>query len=235
MGLLKLVNDIPGIDYVEYRDTNYYGKYKYRARVTFPGIYLTTYARNITQFLDRLECARSGWRRLDKTEIKKNIAQIEEFLKFKAFIAANKKDYSIRIEGDTAGIFSNDLAKLLELKGIKGISVDYTESITSKFTGVKYFVREPKHKYRIYLRSAIADSNFLPELKETLERNKLLYPSKSLKSWLYRTRPSAWHYRYCSSAYSIDYDDESTLSYLALMHGNMLGNKYKLEKRPEPI
>jgi hypothetical protein len=25
------------------------------------------------------------------------------------------------------------------------------------------------------------------------------------------------------------------LSYLALMHGNMLGKRYKLEKRPDPI
>ena len=33
----------------------------------------------------------------------------------------------------------------------------------------------------------------------------------------------------------IDYDDESTISYLALIYGDMLGKRYKLEQRPEAI
>ena len=45
----------------------------------------------------------------------------------------------------------------------------------------------------------------------------------------------SWKYRYTNANHFIEYDDESTLSYLALMHGEILGKRYKLEKRPEPI
>jgi hypothetical protein len=45
----------------------------------------------------------------------------------------------------------------------------------------------------------------------------------------------AWKQRYSSASYFIDYDDESTLSYLALLYGEMLGKKYKLEKRADPV
>jgi hypothetical protein len=48
-------------------------------------------------------------------------------------------------------------------------------------------------------------------------------------------RYGLWTFRYTSAAHFIDYDDESTLSYLALMHGEVLGKKYKLEKRPDIV
>jgi len=44
-----------------------------------------------------------------------------------------------------------------------------------------------------------------------------------------------WYFKFSSSSYFIYYDDEITLCYLALMHGEILGKKYKLEKRPDPI
>ena len=36
MGLLKSVNDVPGIDYYEYRDGLYYNSHEYRMRVSIP-------------------------------------------------------------------------------------------------------------------------------------------------------------------------------------------------------
>jgi len=38
MGLLKSVENVPGIDFYEYRDQDYYGKYTYRARFSLLGI-----------------------------------------------------------------------------------------------------------------------------------------------------------------------------------------------------
>lgn len=235
MASLKSVDNVPGIEFYEYRDREFFSKFKYRARVRFHGLSLTYYVSSIDDYLEKLESSNFRWRKLDKIEVKNNLGKITQFIDFKNFVKQNSKDFTIRIEGDTAGIFSNDLNKLLELKQIAGIDVDFTEAITSTYSGIKYFVREPKHKYRIYFKSKLAEINTIQDLKEILSKNKQLHPSKALIAWLYRTRQSSWHYRYISSAFSIDYDDESTISYLALMLGDLLGHKYKLEKHPEPI
>lgn len=234
MASLKLVDNVPGINYYEYRDREFFSKFKYRARVTFHGLALTYYAGSIDEYLVKLDNASYRWRKLDKNKIKSNLDPIEKFIEFKKTIKSDKK-FVVRTEGDTSGIFSNDLNKLLELKQIQGIEVDFTEAITSSFVGVKYFVREPKHKYRIYLRSKLIEPGEIDDLKNILSQNKALYPSRALIAWLYRTRQSSWHYRYVSSCFSIDYDDESTISYLGLMLGQLLGHKYKLEKHPDPI
>ena len=48
---------------------------------------------------------------------------IEFFIEYKNKISKSK-DFTIRVEGNTIAIFSNDLQKLLELKSIKDLPVD---------------------------------------------------------------------------------------------------------------
>ena len=232
MVLLKLDDSTTGVDFLEYRDIEYYNQYKYRARVTFEGMYLTTWGKSIKDFENALNRARTySVRKLNKENISKNLIVISKFLSYREDIKKNKSA-TVRTEGDTAAIFSSDLSKLLELKKLGDfVQVDITECVTSQYSGVKYFTREPKHKYRVYLRSLLVEPQFIEDFKDTLLKNSNLFPSKSLNYWLYRTRQNTWHFRYCSSSFSIDYDDESTLSYLMLIHGDMLGKKYKLEKR----
>jgi hypothetical protein len=87
----------------------------------------------------------------------------------------------------------------------------------------------------VYLKSRRVESSFAQDLSDLLKKNKSLLPSTALKHWALRSKANAggWRYRYSSASHFIDYDDESMLSYLALMHGNMLGKRYKLEKRPD--
>lgn len=235
MGSLKSVKDVPGIDYYEYRDIDFFKKYKYRARVRLHGLGLTYYANTIDEFNKRLSHVNMRYRRYSKDEVKNNIHLIEKFIAFKVSVK-DSDQFTIRLEGDTAGIFSNDLSKLLELKNISGLDVDISEAVTSSYAGVKYFIREPKHKYRIYFRSVAVEPSFITDLKEILHKNNKLYPSKGLTAWLYKTRSASYYYyRFCSSSFSIDYDDESTGTYLALMLGDKVGHRYKLEKHPDPI
>lgn len=234
MGLLKSVDNVPGIDYYEYRDIDYFNKFKYRARVRFEGLSFTYWAADIDTYLKKINSERYMFRKVNKNDILKNLKTIENFIQFKNSVKSDD-DVIIRIEGDTAGIFSNDLSKLTVLKKIGDLQIDFTEAVTSQYSGVKHFVREPVHKYRVYLRSTPVELTLIHDLRDTLSKNKSLYPSKSLTQWLYKTRQMSWSYRYCSSTFSIDYDDEGMLSYLALVHGDILGKKYKLEKRPDPI
>lgn len=236
MGLLKSVNNVPGIDNYEYRDQDYWNKYEYRARFVLVGVRYIWYAnRNIKELIDILDSKSSSQiRTAEKEEARKNIPKLEQFVVWREAQKKNK-NATIRIEHNTVAVFSNDLASLKQIENsISGLEVMYTQVQKSNFAGVKQFVRKPKHNFRIYLKSKRVESSFASDLYELLSKNKNLHASPALCSWIENGKniASSWRYRYTSAGHFIDYDNESTLSYLALMHGELLGKRYKLEMRP---
>jgi len=243
MGLLRSVNNVPNIDFYEYKENNYYNNYRYRAKFVIDGLSFTNYAKTSGELIRRLN--ESGYRKV-RPDIKAVVmGKINELNNFIDWRNANKNPglITFRLEHDTMSVYSNNLELLLTLKDLGLVTVKITEVKVEQFAGTKYYVNKPKHNYRIYLKTAYIDnnSNFVPDLYNTIKNSKELVPSNSLKVWLndFVKRPiasrSSWRYHYCSSSYSIDYDNESTLSYLMLMYGDMLGKRYKLEKRPVPV
>ena len=240
MGLLRKVENIPDIDYYEYRDSEYYNKYRYRAKFRLDGIGLTYFVKSKESFLTRLEAPQylrpGGMQR--KKDILGNIDTLTNYINWRN---QYKKPgvATFRVESESASIYSNDLKLLHTLKNIGPVNVKITEVQLEQFAGVKYFVNDPKHKYRIYLKSAyIKEKTFIADLSETIAKSKELVASSALYFWLKEAtgkKSSSWRFTYTSSTHSIDYDNESTLSYLMLMYGHMLGKRYKLEKRPEPV
>jgi len=241
MGLLKSVNDVPGIDYYEYRDGLYYNSHEYRMRVSIPCVRYVWWCKTPEDLDKKIagETPRYGSiKKVDLQDVIDNQEALKILIKLQK---TRKKDkvVSLRIEGETVAIFSNDLSKLQSIAQELGTKYtpNYTQVQTSQYAGIKHFVDEPKHKYRVYLKSKRVEDSFLAELKSTLDRQPGLFPSNALQRWMSRDpkRWGIWHFRWTSAAHFIDYDDESTLSYLALMHGEILGKKYKLEKRPDTI
>jgi len=241
MALLKSVTDVPGIDYYDYRDSTYYNKYTYRLRFKMPTIRYIINEKNIEGLMKRYN-ATSGWRVIreqDRPEVTENLEALKQLIELRNSV---KKDGTgtVRLEWNTASVFSNDLNLLKNVEKIKpDIHYDYTQVQTNNFVGVKSFVREPKHKFRVYLKSKLVKGELVEQLDELLNRTPSLHPCNSLTNWLkdalLTKNQHSWRYRFTSPIHFIDYDDESTLSYLALMHGDHLGKRYKLEKRPEPI
>jgi hypothetical protein len=241
MGLLKSAKDIPGIDFIEHRDGDYYSKYEYRARFHLVGVRYTWYLKeDIQELVDRLDAPPNKYSRItyDRNEVKDNLPKLEAFLKWRNN-AKKKKTSTIRVEHNTVAVFSNDLQELHDIeKAIPGIELDYTKVEKSNFIGVKYFARQPNHNYRVYLKSRRVEGQFALDLHNLFKKSKNLYPCPSLKIWVKDSvigNKNSWRHRFSSATHFIDYDDESVLSYLALMHGDMLGKRYKLEKRPDPI
>lgn len=236
MGLLKSINDVPGIDYYEYRDGQYYNKYDYRLRIKIPCVRYAYWCKKPEDLDDKLQGKAGKYynvRKDDKQTVTDHLPALKAVVELQN--TRKKKNLGLRVEGSTVAVFGNDLAELQIISDTFGAaySPDYTQVQTSEYAGIKYFVAEPKHKYRVYLKSKRVEDKFPGELEELIKRVSGLYPSPALQYWI--KSKSHWHWKWASASHFIDYDDESTLSYLALMHGDMLGKKYKLEKRPEPV
>jgi hypothetical protein len=241
MGLLKSVDDVPGINFYEYRDGNYYNNYEFRMRVSIPCVRYTWFCKKPEDLDTKLAGKAKSYGNIRKEDIQTvtdNLAALKAIVIIQT-TRKKHKDLGMRIEGGTVAIFSNDLSVLQELEQIIGTqySYNYTQVQTSQYAGVKHFVNEPKHKYRVYLRSKRVEDRFREDFNDTLKRQSHLNPSSALRIWMSKDskRYGLWTFRYTSAAHFIDYDDESTLSYLALMHGEVLGKKYKLEKRPDIV
>jgi len=241
MGLLKSVSNVPGIDYYDYRDSEYYNKFTYRVRFKMPSIRYIINESTIDGLMKRYN-ATSGWRVIkdvDRPMVTKDLEALKHLIELRKSV---KKDgtATVRLEWNSVSVFSNDLSFLKNIENIKPeLDYDYTQVQTHNFVGVKSFVKNPKHKFRVYLKSKIVKGDLVTQLSDLLKRTPSLYPSPSLTYWLMgaslANNQYSWRYRFTCPTHFIDYDDESTLSYLALMHGDYLGKRYKLEKRPDPI
>ena len=220
----------------DHRESLYYNKYRYRARLKLEGLNRTYNAVSMIDVLKRLKKYGSA-----KDVVSLDLDSIERFInwrnKYTTPLDKSEKQAIIRIEFKTAGVFSNDLQLLQTLESIAGKdAVDYSEIDMSIPTGTKYFVNEPKYNYRVYLKSKRVEDKFIADLSRFIERYKktdtVIIPSKSLTKWLRRDVKS-WYSNYSSSNYYIEYNDESTHSLIGIMFGDMIKRRFKLEKRPD--
>lgn len=233
MVLLKLT-DNSKIDFYEYRDREYFNKYTYKATFTLNGIMYTRYhktPKRLESLVNSMNLENS------KTKNQKHLLDNFDCIKnFIIFQEKHKKDKTafFRMENNSVSIFTNDLNIFTELKQNFKPKLTLTEVKTSQYRGTKYFSKKPKHNYRIHLKSKKVDINLIRDLNNIFYTNKFLYPSKSLRDWILYAMNSTSTYRgrYCSSHFFIDYDDENIISYLALLHGELLGKSFKLEERP---
>lgn len=220
MESLKLIN----------RERLFYNKYKYRVEVKVFGAYLLWFAKHKEIVEDDISSYRQGFERI---QIIDNLPLLNTLNKW-VNKYRSKKVMTMRIEGIKISFYSNDLQLLKELENLENFNVNkvYSEANVDPIQGIKYFVNKPKHNYRVYLKNKIVKDIEIDDLQNTFNVNKELYPNKSFKNWLNKDQKT-WRKRYISSSFSIDYDDESIYTYLALMHSDILGHRYKLEKRPE--
>lgn len=212
---------------IEKREKIYYGKYLYRANFICRGISRTRYAKNMERILHYSKYYREE---LKPIEIK----IIENYLKW---IETNKKEVSVRIENSKIGIYSNNLDLLKTLENfVQYVTYTKAESVITT-DGIKYFVRSPKHSYRVYLKNKGLSGTEISDFKELLQRYEdQLYPSKSLKFWLDRTtKYSNMNFKvtYMYGSNYIEYDNPSLLSILYLSCSTIISKSYKLEKQPD--
>lgn len=232
--LSKLSDNVTG--FIESRDKLYYSKYKYRARYYCIGLDVLMWA--TTEDRVKLKLIQHHRKYHDA-----NSEGIINFLNWKTHAESQKAKFTVRTEGNIAAVFSNDLEFLQSLEN-NGCAVDYTMVDDTIPSGVKYFINEPKHKYRFFLKSKRVQHGFALKLSQWLEKYKgtstVIEPSNALSMWLNDSHKQQgaghsypWRLLFTSGHYYIDYDDESTLTLFMLIFDGMVGKRYTLLKRPE--
>lgn len=205
MTILRQASNRPGVDYIEVRDRQYFSRYKYRASMEIPKI------------------------RKRIVHHPKDSSILHEYYKWKS--TNQKADIRYRIEGDTVSIFGNDLNLLLTLNEFypkPGVVI--TEAVfTENGKEVKYFIREPRHQYRIYLNTIrIRDTDsYSPFIELTSEYQSGIYPSSETRRFI-----RGKSYSYLDNGY-FDLDDELLVTMLVLKYDYLFKRVLKLEKLPE--
>lgn len=224
------------VDIIEYRDIYYYDKYQYRIRFHLEGVGYTYWSKTQQEFLDLLEpkSTIAAWKKVrpkDKDKVLNNLSNLLLFLDIRQNVKKTKTS-CIRVEGNNVSIFSNDIEELKSTASkFSGVSCELSKAETSGFEGIKFFKNNPPHKFRIYLKTKRYTDEEKNNLGNLLRKSNMLFPSPALYKWL--TLDKVWMnaYKWSSSSYFIEYDDESSLTYLILMSGKIFGKKYKLERR----
>ena len=172
--------------------------------------------------------------------MKITVDQIENLAKYVDWKWKKKKIYGsefiCRSGGHTITVYANDLDILKSVESHVNDTdfVYYSAELTIPI-GVKYFKNEPKHKFRVYLKSR----NITKEKKEEIARIITRYqgsntfsPCRALNDWLFLNN-NKWNMLLTQASYFFDYDEESTLTLLAFLLGDLLSKNYKLEKQPK--
>jgi len=249
MALSKLQTPLD-IDIVDDRTSLYYNKYEYRARFYIIGLNRCYYAKTMSEYIERLANINrdnfnfsndTGYVEKIKSELLAiNLDSIERFITWRNMYSLKEnKQAMIRVEGNTAAVFSNDLALLKTLEQLEpGLSINYSQVNKTIPNGIKYFKTEPKYKYRAYLKGKRIEPDFKLKLANFIDRYKdtstIIEPSKAFSEWISEENNSIfWRRAFLSAAYHFNYNDESTSTLLALIFPSFIHKFYKLEKQPD--
>lgn len=217
MESLKLVN----------REKLFYNKFKYRATIYIDGAFTLWYTRRKEPITtDSIHPQNSR-----RAQIIQNLPKLNILLNWYPEKKKNKL-LTLRISRSSVSFYSNDLDVLRELEQL-GFEPDYYDAGINSEMGVKYFIRKPKHKFRMYFVNKRINIDVRQDLLRVFQTHKDIHPSYSLQKWIDPGIIRSFRWHYLSATYSIDFDNESTHSYLSLMFNEFIGKFYKLEKRPE--
>jgi hypothetical protein len=223
---------------IDPRGKLYYNKYKYRAHFSLMGAERLYGIKTMMGYLRRLEYITSDLSPsqqqpfLDSIDLNK----IELYLNWRNQHIEIEKIAMARIEKKTISVFSNDLSLLTTLNTISK-NIEYSTIDETIPEGIKYFAKKPKHNFRIYFKSKRVSDKFRHDLHSFIKRyentSTVIEPSGGLSKWLRMGNKYTWRGLYIYNNYFIDFDQESTISLLGIMFGDMFSKKYKLEERPD--
>jgi hypothetical protein len=168
---------------------------------------------------------------------------IENLIVWRSSIIEKNLDFKLRFGENKITIYANDFTVfellLTELKYSKDdtiISYNYSEPMTNYERGVVY-QKEPKRKFRIYMKSKIYTTEEREKLYDYLSRYDITM-SPSMIKWV-TGKTSTQHFSgmqnynlmYSWDNYFFDFDQESLITLLSLKFDNLIRKVCTIQKR----
>jgi len=220
---------------VEKRNKLYFNKFMYKAVTTIQGAAYTYYTPNLETFISRMEKMRNSTNKYGVRVLSEdwkeyweevNLDRISQLITWRNVVSKDK--CLIRIEGDTATFFSNELSLLQTLDSIDK-DVEIYEALCYNSDSL-YFKKTPKYKYRTYFKAKRMPKDFSDSVRTLHSTYKSLNFSKALFNILFDTNYHA--FRYLHGSYFVEYNDEAMLTILSMWFPNMLSKTYSCNKEP---
>ena len=211
--------------------TLYFNQYKYKVCLSLIGVHMTRGVSTIEKFNERVTRRNSRINNYMQAIVhgiptkNLNSESIEKFMNWRQ---TNSNKLQIRLEFNKVHFYSNDIQLLESILDISP-DVDCYQTLDLQVpAGIKYFSKKPKCDYRVYLKDKVLTEDDYKELKKFHYRYEyssefnfspgLTYIIKNNRRYIYK--------------YYIDCKTETSVTHLYLLFSNILGKKYKLEKRP---
>lgn len=220
----------------------FFGKFLYKASFTSELLHCTRYAKTVKELenvlLNRVRDHITVFVPVDAAANKVHFPSNKSFLdSFTIWKTINHgPDCMVRIDYKTGSVYSNDLNKLAELETLCKLNnpkIKYTR-VNLLANPDTLYRKNPKHKFRIYLRAKNISLEMHDEMAQFFQRHSTtFYPCAALNIWLNATDKKIryWRYRYCSNAFFVDYDNESDETLIRLSMGEYIGKLYKIQRK----
>jgi hypothetical protein len=223
------------MDLLQFKSDNgktlYFNQYKYKVSLHLTGVHMTRGISTIEKFNERVAKRNSRINNYMQEIVHgiptKNLNNdsIEKFMNWRQ---SNGNKLQIRLEFNKVHFYSNDI---LLLETITKISpdVEFYQALDLQVpVGIKYFSKQPKFEYRVYLKDIILSEDDYQDLKKFHYKYEYSSEFKFSPGLTYILKNNR---RYIIK-YFIDCKTENSLTHLYLLFSHILGKKYKLEKRP---
>jgi hypothetical protein len=211
--------------------TLYFNQYKYKVCLSLTGAHLTRGISTIEKFNERVSKRNNRINQYIQSLIHGdplNQIPTNAIEKFMAWRLTNGNKLHIRLEFNKVHFYSNDISLLETILTISPNVECYQALDVQVPAGIKYFSKQPKFEYRVYLRDILLAENDYNDLKKFHYQYEYSSEFKFSPGLTYILKNNR---RYIIKYY-IDCKTESSMTHLYLLFSNILGKKYKLEKRP---
>jgi hypothetical protein len=217
----------------------YFGQYKYRCCVAIDGM---NYFKNTHSSYDVDIRANSlihepffSWRKPFRTD---TVVYIKRFVSWRNRVANHSSTHKLVITQNTVNIYTNDV-DLIETFRVEFEDTVISETMKLTFSKIrtdyekdKIYRANPRHQYRVYLKSKRVTQQEKNELREFFSESEVSM-SAALERWLeqglYSRNQSGGYW--CWDYLFFDYDDEYIPTLMALKFDGMIRKICRIIKK----
>ena len=214
------------------RPNLFYNKFCYKIDIhDIPMVHQLNKCTDIIEYLEEVDARYSewestkdrypnGWYRNPISPADVDVPRIEQLIRLMQKYN-DKSQVMYRKEYRTVIVYTNELTIIKKFTKLTPRNITHI----SLSPEVMFFKRTPPAKYRAYVTNNQMPADFKENFMEYLKRTPDVKISSSFHGYFTRRWTRLW------DRYYIDYDDEKNLMMMMLMFPNMIGKKYKLEKK----